>query len=363
MEVTPPQQPAPQADDIEYLASGTLARRGTGEAAAAASSRRQYVYRKNADYDSLIEACSRNLVAQPNNVRALMIRANSYRKKGAAAMHAAWPCRLAGHRPGARHLLLPPAPQPALLSHLAHRHPHHVSGLLETALHDYGAVLRHEPGHVDAAYQRGAVCQQLGSTEQAIRDFSLVLRLDPNHAKAAYSRAACNSLVGRYDEANGEAAAAWHLLLALLAWPAPLCTLLCCYMEPHHPAASPPALPALQPTMNRRWRQMPRCPTGGGTARQAARPASSRWAAWAACAAHPPAPARCRPTLAGRGWAARLAALAAGRGYVAASRGRQRRRQLCHTSTLLPCSGPARQRHSLAVAQRGGRQCSLPSSR
>ncbi len=78
------------------------------------------------------------------------------------------------------------------------------SGLLEAAQADYSAVLRHDAAHAEAAYRRGAVCQQLGSTEQAIADFSLALQLEPSHAKAAYSRAACYSLVGRYDEANGE---------------------------------------------------------------------------------------------------------------------------------------------------------------
>lgn len=86
MEVTP--SPQPYDIDIEYLASGTLARRSNDAdpaAAAASASRRQYVYQRNADYDSLIEACSRKLVAHPANVRALMIRANSYFKKGEAA--------------------------------------------------------------------------------------------------------------------------------------------------------------------------------------------------------------------------------------------------------------------------------------
>lgn len=99
-EATPsPQQPPFQApqDDIEYLASGTLARRrdggygggappvggAGGEVELPKPSGRQFYYRQNADYDSLIEACSRKLVAQPSNVRALMIRANSYVKKGA----------------------------------------------------------------------------------------------------------------------------------------------------------------------------------------------------------------------------------------------------------------------------------------
>lgn len=91
MEATPPQQLLQPVDDsdIEFLASGTLERRRdaavSGRSAAKAEgskSERQFVYRRNADYDSLIEACSRKLAVQPGNARALMIRANSYAKKG-----------------------------------------------------------------------------------------------------------------------------------------------------------------------------------------------------------------------------------------------------------------------------------------
>lgn len=63
--------------DLEYLTKGVLIRRKDQGAP------RQYVYKQNADVDSLIEACSRKLAAQPGNARALMIRASSYLKKGA----------------------------------------------------------------------------------------------------------------------------------------------------------------------------------------------------------------------------------------------------------------------------------------
>lgn len=87
----------PPDADLDFLASGTLERRrgdegapanggaaggGGGTGHGALPPGRQFVFRRNADYDSLIEACSRKLVVQPNNVRALMIRANSYLKKG-----------------------------------------------------------------------------------------------------------------------------------------------------------------------------------------------------------------------------------------------------------------------------------------
>ena len=98
---TPPPLQQQAQDELEYLAGGTLERRrdGTTPAAAVAATAagtsssaepasrpaRQFVFRQNADYDSLIEACSRKLMAQPSNVRALMIRANAYVKKGGRA--------------------------------------------------------------------------------------------------------------------------------------------------------------------------------------------------------------------------------------------------------------------------------------
>ena len=91
----PPQAPASDDPELEFLASGTLARRqpaagnsvaGSGSEAAAAGPAgrptRQFYFRQNADYDSLIEACRRKLAAQPGNTRALMIRANAFAKKG-----------------------------------------------------------------------------------------------------------------------------------------------------------------------------------------------------------------------------------------------------------------------------------------
>ena len=235
--VTPPQ---PQQDaELEYLTGGTLARRrdgvgasasgvvgvagGGGEAPAAAKPSRHFCYRKNADYDSLIEACSSKLVSQPNNVRALMIRANSYVKKGAhtggecacdPSHLACCVCTGAGHWPGPSmhmHHLQP-------IFFMSRSRPAHTrlrtfrrrpAGRLEAALSDYSRVLRCQPSNIDAAYQRGLVNQKLRSNDEAISDFSLVLQLDPNHAKAAYARAICNNVVGRFDEAHGKLLSGW----------------------------------------------------------------------------------------------------------------------------------------------------------
>lgn len=46
------------------------------------SPNRVLYFRRNADYDRLIEVCSRKLSENPRNIRALLIRASSNLKKG-----------------------------------------------------------------------------------------------------------------------------------------------------------------------------------------------------------------------------------------------------------------------------------------
>ena len=48
---------------------------------------RALYYRRNADCDRLIQACTAKLEAEPGNARALLIRAASYTKKGALILH------------------------------------------------------------------------------------------------------------------------------------------------------------------------------------------------------------------------------------------------------------------------------------
>jgi hypothetical protein len=72
-------------DDLEQLSRPRLTRRKDfidKEEEARKSPNRVLYFRRNADYDRLIEVCSRKIAADPSNVRALLIRASSYLKKG-----------------------------------------------------------------------------------------------------------------------------------------------------------------------------------------------------------------------------------------------------------------------------------------
>jgi len=102
-----------EEDDLDKLSRPTLTRRKDfidKEEEARKSPNRMLYFRRNADYDRLIEVCSRKLSENPRNVRALLIRASSTLKKGmsAAASQA---------KPGVRHgynmlLLNPPSQTP-----------------------------------------------------------------------------------------------------------------------------------------------------------------------------------------------------------------------------------------------------------
>jgi hypothetical protein len=73
-------------DDLDRLAKPILTRRKDfidKEEEARKSPNRVLYFRRNADYDRLIEVCSRKLAENPRNVRALLIRASSTLKKGA----------------------------------------------------------------------------------------------------------------------------------------------------------------------------------------------------------------------------------------------------------------------------------------
>eukprot|EP00878_Enallax_costatus_P032514 GHUV01035738.1.p1 GENE.GHUV01035738.1~~GHUV01035738.1.p1 ORF type:complete len:686 (+),score=191.39 GHUV01035738.1:330-2387(+) len=145
-------------DDLDRLSKPILTRRKDfidKEEEARKSPNRVLYFRRNADYDRLIEVCSRKLAENPRNVRALLIRASSNLKKGA----------------------------------------------LEPSLADYKAVLQLEPRNVDALYYRGTVYEKLGRLDEAISDFTAVLTLDPNHIKASYARGACRNLKGDFASA------------------------------------------------------------------------------------------------------------------------------------------------------------------
>lgn len=71
-------------DELEYLSSATLTKRKDfleAEEEARTANRVLY-YRRNADCEHLIQACTAKLATDPGNVRALLIRAASYTKEG-----------------------------------------------------------------------------------------------------------------------------------------------------------------------------------------------------------------------------------------------------------------------------------------
>lgn len=74
-----------EQDELEYLSSATLTKRKDfidREEEARNAPNRVLYYRRNADNDRLIQVCTDKLQVNPRNVRALLIRAASYVKKG-----------------------------------------------------------------------------------------------------------------------------------------------------------------------------------------------------------------------------------------------------------------------------------------
>lgn len=74
-----------ELDELEYLSSATLTKRKDfldREEEARGAPNRVLYYRRNADHDRLISACTSKLEENPTNVRALLLRAASYVKKG-----------------------------------------------------------------------------------------------------------------------------------------------------------------------------------------------------------------------------------------------------------------------------------------
>lgn len=72
-------------DDLDRLAKPMLTRRKDfidKEEEARKSPNRSLYFRRSADYDRLIEVCSRKLAENPRHIRALLVRASSYLKKG-----------------------------------------------------------------------------------------------------------------------------------------------------------------------------------------------------------------------------------------------------------------------------------------
>lgn len=166
------------------------------------SPNRNLYFRRAADYDRLIEVCSRKLSENPRHIRALLIRASSYLKKGTCRVVVSPPL-LNQQNPkngrGAASMFLQAESRP--LSTLQWwLMP---AGALPECLADYNVVLSVEPKNIDALYHRGCVYEKLSRLDDAIADFTSVLQLDPNHIKASYSRGACRNLKGEFSQAIG----------------------------------------------------------------------------------------------------------------------------------------------------------------
>ena len=73
-----------ETDELDYLSSATLTKRKDflDREEEARGANRVLYYRRNADHDRLISACTRKLQEDPHNVRALLLRATSHVKKG-----------------------------------------------------------------------------------------------------------------------------------------------------------------------------------------------------------------------------------------------------------------------------------------
>ena len=203
--------------DLDALSRPILTRRKDfidKDEEARKSPNRVLYFRRNADYDRLIEACGRKLRDNPRNLRALLIRASSYSRRWVGGETGSAGATLRALRSPCRRyyvlLLLPLLPlllHPASASSLSltapQPNPPKKTGCLQQALDDYNSVLKLEPRSVDALYHRGAAFEKLGSLDDAIRDFTAVLTLDPNHVKAGYARGACRNLKGEFFEAIG----------------------------------------------------------------------------------------------------------------------------------------------------------------
>jgi hypothetical protein len=85
-------------EDLDALSKPTLTRRKDfidKEEEARKSPNRVLYFRRNADFDRLIEVCTRKIADNPRNLRALLIRASSLYKKGEAAAQGPWQQALA----------------------------------------------------------------------------------------------------------------------------------------------------------------------------------------------------------------------------------------------------------------------------
>jgi tetratricopeptide (TPR) repeat protein len=79
------------------------------------------------------------------------------------------------------------------------------------AVADYSQVLRIDPRHAIAYYNRGFILNQLHEHEKALADFSRVIRLKPDYAEAYYARGVVLLGLGEDKKANEDFAKAKEL--------------------------------------------------------------------------------------------------------------------------------------------------------
>jgi predicted TPR repeat methyltransferase len=116
---------------------------------------RTYYYRKDHDLDKIIEACTRKLMTDPRDLKALVVRGNSFMKKA----------------------------------------------MFENAIVDLNVALEMDPYDTECLFNRGIAYSKVGRQENAIADLSVVLQADPNHVSAAFTRATCFNTIGQFSEA------------------------------------------------------------------------------------------------------------------------------------------------------------------
>lgn len=116
---------------------------------------RTYYYRKDFDLDNIVVTCTKKLMMEPSDLKALILRGNAFMKKS----------------------------------------------LYDNAIIDFTAALKTEPYNTECLYNRGIAFSKVGKEEQAIRDLSIVLSENPNHVSAAFTRATCFNAIGQFSEA------------------------------------------------------------------------------------------------------------------------------------------------------------------
>lgn len=116
---------------------------------------RTFYFRKYVNFDKIIEDSTRKLQSDPNNIKALSLRAGAYSRKGEN----------------------------------------------EKAILDYTAVLQIVPSDTNALYNRGVLYDKQGMLDKAIEDYTRVLELDSDHVNAAYARASSQNRRGNFAAA------------------------------------------------------------------------------------------------------------------------------------------------------------------